>query len=191
VAPWEFLPSQEPESNLSLPNDSCAFTEAADAVLAVKQTIAVVRTTNARWNPFIEISPLWFWGMGYVMSLVSISFALAVLIFRLYKRFQAGQVGTPERSILFQPRIDRPEWSRVEAVDTMPSLSPFFDEMGLSEQPKMLGYGRTRQGKDSGNLTRRLAAGTQKVKHRTPCGIRQRLKRSLRRICNRTVPHNV
>ena len=131
--------------------------------------------------------------MGPVMSLLLISFALPVLLFvlGLYKRFQAGQVGTPERSVLFQPGIDGHEWSRGEPVDTMSSLSPLFDEMGLSEQPKMLGYGRTRQGKDSGNLTRGLATRTQEIKHSASCGIGQRLKRALRRICNRTVPHNV
>jgi hypothetical protein len=70
----------------------------------------------------------------------------------------------------------------------------FADQVRPPQQPQVFGDRRTGHRKRSGNVSGRLAAPPQHVKHGAPGGIGQRLEGGFRipgwRICNRTVPHN-
>jgi hypothetical protein len=104
--------------------------------------------------------------------------------------FQTGQLGLPENTILFQPRINRLQRLRIELVKAMPALAPLLDQMRSPQQPQMLRDRRPRNWKRLRNLPRRLPpAPPQEIKHRATSRVGQSAKDHLRRICNRTVPH--
>src|SRR5581483_12491996 len=98
--------------------------------------------------------------------------------------------GGPERPVVFKPRIDGLEWSRIELVKAVPSLSPFFHQVCLPQQSQVLRYGWAGDRESACNLARRAASSPQKVQHGAAGGIGECLERRFGRICNRSVTHN-
>ena len=111
-------------------------------------------------------------------------------VFRFDKCLQIGQVHLPEVAIVLEPGIDCTERLGIELVDAVPAFAMLPHQVGPAQQPQVLGDGGARDGKRLRNLSRGLAAATQKIEYGAPRGIGQRLKRGLRRKCNRTVTHN-
>jgi hypothetical protein len=50
-------------------------------------------------------------------------------ILGFYKSLQVRQACLPQKAILFQPRVDRPQRLGVELVEAMAAFAPFLDEM--------------------------------------------------------------
>jgi hypothetical protein len=80
-------------------------------------------------------------------------------------------------------------------VDAMTAFAMLANQVGAAKQAQVFGDGGTRNGKRAGNLASRLAAAAKKIKDGAARGIGKGLKRefrvSSRRICNRTVTHNM
>ena len=108
----------------------------------------------------------------------------------LYKSFQTCQIRLPEHPILIQPAVDCSQGFRIELINAVASFAALLHQMCPPKQTKMLGNRRTRYGKRLRDLSGGLAAAAEKIENGAPCWIGQRLKRRLRGMCNRTVPHN-
>src|SRR5262249_20191668 len=112
------------------------------------------------------------------------------LIFGFHKSLQVRQARLPEDPILLEPRIHRLQWLRIELIKAVTTLTVLRDQVRLPQQAKVLGNGRSRNGKCSGNLPCRCSSLPQKIKHSSSRWIGKRAESRLSRICNRTVTHN-
>jgi hypothetical protein len=106
------------------------------------------------------------------------------------KCFQIAQVYFPESAVLIEPGIDGAERLGVEMVDAVAAFAVLPYQVSAAQQSKVLGDGRAGDGESASDFSRRLAAAAQQIKDGTAGRIGEGLEGHLRRICNRTVPHN-
>jgi hypothetical protein len=112
-------------------------------------------------------------------------------VLRFNKRFEVIQTGCPEGAVLLQPRIDRAKRLGIQMVEAVPAFAVLVYQVCAPEQTQVFRNRRPRDRKRLRDLPSRLAPVAKQVEHRTPGRIGECAERGLRRICNRSVPHNV
>jgi hypothetical protein len=117
------------------------------------------------------------------------------LVFGFDESFQVVEVRHPEDAVLLNPRIDGAKWFRIELVNAMTPFPVLANQMRPPQQTQMFRNRWARDGKGAGNLSGGLAAAAQKIEHRSPRGVGQRLECGFGisggLICNQTVTHNM
>src|SRR5450432_980041 len=110
--PWVFLPSQEPESDLSISKD---FSELGSATAA--RAVSNMAKETAVRRVFILFLFEKLFGFGLTSSFFG--------VFGFYKGFQVRKIGLPEHSILLQPLVHSLERFSTELINPIAPLTPF------------------------------------------------------------------
>jgi hypothetical protein len=112
-----------------------------------------------------------------------------------HEGFQMVQALSPKDAVLLDPGINRAQRLGIELVNAVAAFAMLAHQMGAAEKTQMLGNGGARDGEGAGDLSGRLSTSAQEVENRAAGGIGQGLEGGCgvtgRRICNRSVTHNV
>ncbi|MGA8431906.1 MAG: hypothetical protein WB729_18925 [Candidatus Sulfotelmatobacter sp.] len=92
-------------------------------------------------------------------------------MFRFYERLEAGQIGTPEAAIVFEPGIYSAKRFGVELIDAVAAFAVFENQLRAAQKTEMLRDSWTRNRKSLGNMPSRLTATAKQVENGAPCGI--------------------
>ena len=112
----------------------------------------------------------------------------SILVF--HKSLQIAQIELPEPPVLFEPGINRFEWSWVQLVKAVAAATMFEYKARFAQLPKVFRNRWTGYGKGLCDVTRWLLTLAEEIQNSAAGGIGERMERELRRICNRSVPHD-
>src|ERR1700722_10336011 len=90
-----------------------------------------------------------------------------------HKGLQASEIRLPEHSISAEPGIDGSQWSRIQLVIAVPTLTALLHQMGASQQTQVFRNRRSRDGKRPSDASSRQTALPQKVQHGATGGVGQ------------------